>query len=1037
MKTKLFSIFSLFILAFGALAPVPPAQAKAEAPSVAAEAVSPAGMLNPDGTLNLEQGFSGALDIEGYNVVIDPKRGPVFGPAGSAPAAVTPGDWAAIGDGGGVVDAYVRAIVVNGSDVYVGGDFTDLANIPAADYIAKWDGASWSALGSNNAGEGSLNSGVTTMAFSGSDLYVGGNFTQILQSTLVSGAAFVAKWDTLTGNWSALGNNGAGGGSLNSGVNKLVVNGSSVYVAGYFTNVNNGGTVLGAADFIAQWDSLTGNWSALGSNGAGDGAFPSTTYMGALAFSGANLYVGGSFTDVNNGGVVLTAADNVAKWDSLTGNWSALGSNGAGGGSISGTVYSLLVDGSDVYVGGEFTDVNNNGAVITQADYIAKWNAQTGSWSALGSNGGSNGPLNTYPTALFMNGTNLYVGGSFRNVNNNGVLLPSADCLAKWDTLTGNWSAIGSNGANDGAIPNKSYPSVLALAMQGNNLIAGGNFFDVNDAGNILPQADYLAQWDGSHWSSLGADANGALVNGYASSQVRAIAVMGADIYVGGIFSNVSNHGINLPEADYIAKWDGVNWSALGNNGGGNGSVNNYVYALAVSGTDLYVGGRFTNVNNNGVSLPAADYIAKWDSLTGNWSALGSNGANNGSLSSGGYVGALLVNNGSLYVGGNFTNVNNGGAVVPEADYIARWNVLAGNWSALGSNGAGDGALNAYVSALAADASDKLYVGGGFTNAATLPAADYLAAWDGMNWSALGDNNAGDGSLNNSVIALAVSGSNVYAGGIFSNVNNHGSILNAADLVAKWDGANWSALGNNGANNGVLNGGNSVNALVVDGADVYVGGWFRNIQSNSVILPSADHIAKWDSLTGTWSALGDNGAGDGSLGLNSTVYALTMNGNDLLVGGWFSNVNNNGTVLKEADYLAAYGAASSTPDTTPPTVLSVTRTSPNPTGAPSVDFKVTFSEDIYFPWPSVFVVSQSGVNSAKVTGWTGSGSVYTFHVSTGIGSGSIRLDVVDDDTIVDAAGNPLGGVGAGNGDYTGGEAYAISKVTLFLPLVLR
>jgi hypothetical protein len=328
-------------------------------------------------------------------------------------------------------------------------------------------------------------------------------------------------------------------------------------------------------------------------------------------------------------------------------------------------------------------------------------------------------------------------------------------------------------------------------------------------------------------------------------------------------------------------------------------------------------------------------------------------------------------------------------------------------------------------------------VGGGFTNAATLPAADYLATWDGMNWSALGDNNAGDGSLNNSVIALAVSGSNVYAGGIFSNVNNHGSILNAADLVAKWDGANWSALGNNGANNGVLNGGNSVNALVVDGADVYVGGWFRNIQSNSVILPSADHIAKWDSLTGTWSALGDNGAGDGSLGLNSTVYALTMNGNDLLVGGWFSNVNNNGTVLKEADYLAAYGAASSTPDTTPPTVLSVTRTSPNPTGAPSVDFKVTFSEDIYFPWPSVFVVSQSGVNSAKVTGWTGSGSVYTFHVSTGIGSGSIRLDVVDDDTIVDAAGNPLGGVGAGNGDYTGGEAYAISKVTLFLPLVLR
>ena len=150
-----------------------------------------------------------------------------------------------------------------------------------------------------------------------------------------------------------------------------MVNGSSVYVAGYFTNVNNGGTVLGAADFIAQWDSLTGNWSALGSNGAGDGAFPSTTYMGALAFSGANLYVGGSFTDVNNGGVVLTAADNVAKWDSLTGNWSALGSNGAGDGSLNNIVNAIAVSGVNVYAGGWFTNVNNKGTALTEADYVA------------------------------------------------------------------------------------------------------------------------------------------------------------------------------------------------------------------------------------------------------------------------------------------------------------------------------------------------------------------------------------------------------------------------------------------------------------------------------------------------------------------------------------------------------------------------------------------------------------------------------------------------------------------------------------------
>ena len=32
------------------------------------------------------------------------------------------------------------AIAVSGSNVYVGGYFTDAANIATADYLAKWDG---------------------------------------------------------------------------------------------------------------------------------------------------------------------------------------------------------------------------------------------------------------------------------------------------------------------------------------------------------------------------------------------------------------------------------------------------------------------------------------------------------------------------------------------------------------------------------------------------------------------------------------------------------------------------------------------------------------------------------------------------------------------------------------------------------------------------------------------------------------------------------------------------------------------------------
>ena len=67
-------------------------------------------------------------------------------------------------------------------------------------------------------------------------------------------------------------------------------------------------------------------------------------------------------------------------------------------------------------------------------------------------------------------------------------------------------------------------------------------------------------------------------------SEVRALAVSGSDLYVGGGFHLAGGSG-----ASQIAKWNGSAWSALGS------GLNSVVYALAVSGTDLlYVGGNFT-----------------------------------------------------------------------------------------------------------------------------------------------------------------------------------------------------------------------------------------------------------------------------------------------------------------------------------------------------------------------------------------------------------------------------------------------------------
>ncbi len=120
-----------------------------------------------------------------------------------------------------------------------------------------------------------------------------------------------------------------------------------------------------------------------------------------------------------------------------------------------------------------------------------------------------------------------------------------------------------------------------------------------------------------------------------------------------------------------------------------------------------------------------------------------------------------------------------------------------------------------------------------------------------------------------------------------------------------------------------------------------------------------------------------------------------------------------------------------TVDTVAPTVTAVVRAHPNPTKLASVDFTVIFSEsvtgvDTLAPFPDFGLVT-TGVAGAAITSVTGSGNLYTVTVDTGSGNGTIHLDVLDDDSILDALSNPLGGIGIGNGDFTSGETYDVNK----------
>ncbi len=126
-----------------------------------------------------------------------------------------------------------------------------------------------------------------------------------------------------------------------------------------------------------------------------------------------------------------------------------------------------------------------------------------------------------------------------------------------------------------------------------------------------------------------------------------------------------------------------------------------------------------------------------------------------------------------------------------------------------------------------------------------------------------------------------------------------------------------------------------------------------------------------------------------------------------------------------------------------PTVLSIDRETPTAehTAATSVVFKVTFSDDVTGVDATDFQLFTSGAAHANPTlavAITPSAKVYNLTVSGLFGNGDVRLDLVDNDTILGQNLNtaapegrvepgiattvPLGGGGTGNGSFTG-ETY--------------
>jgi hypothetical protein len=489
-----------------------------------------------------------------------------FDTAGGAPAkniAAWDGtSWSTLGDLGTSPSHVVNDLLVyddgSGPALYACGDF-DVGVGAAVSNVARWDGATWSAVGEVS------NTTYDLAAFDdGTGLALYASAT-IAQQTV---DYEITKWDGAA--WNAFA-------TTEGPLLDLLVHddggGTRLWCCGRFDVI--GGVT---AEGIAAWDGI--GWSTLPGPTYQVGPPPTPATLGTLHSlvpygPSGDLVALGFFTQVGPGSN-LAEAHNIGLWDGSS--WSALGLQPSG---LNDEPYAFTFfddgTGSELYAGGAFTRAGGR-----DADHIARWNGTR--WLPLGA--GVDWRVFALEAYDDGRGLALYAGGRFENAGG----LP-AERIARWDGTS--WEPLGAGFDFN----------VMALAAHddGNapSLFAGGKFSLAGGA-----PASRVARWDGTSWSPVGLGIGGLVVNTLLVHDDGS----GPELYAGGDFATAGGN----PAAN-IARWDGLQWSPLGS------GVNSGVLTLLSfddgGGPVLCAGGWF---NTAGGSF--ADHVARWD---GAWSPLG------------------------------------------------------------------------------------------------------------------------------------------------------------------------------------------------------------------------------------------------------------------------------------------------------------------------------------------------------------------------------------------------------------------------------
>ena len=426
---------------------------------------------------------------------------------------------------------------------------------------------------------------VFSLALSGTTLFIAGNFVSINSSTTALPRTGICAVDTTTGTATSFNAD-----TNNRTVFSIVLSGNTLYAGGLF-QVVNAMTSLQPRTGLAAFDITTGLATSFAPVATGQIAVYS------IALSGSTLYATGNFTAVNNpfpGGPSLTRGRGAA-FDIVTGNPTAFDPDLGASGRV------ILINGNSAFIGGDFAFIKG-----TTRRNLAAFDANTGLPTAFDPN------CNNEVLRVLVSGNSVFAGGRFSQVNGN----ISRFRLAEFNATTGTVTTF---------FPNPG-ASVYTLALSGTTLYFGGDAgcgaFNTTDSSPV------------------------AAFNPFFSSAVLDIALSGTTLYCGGKFIAVNgmqrNHIAAVNTADGTVTPFDPNVTSTFNTPN--------VWSLLVSGSTVYAGGEFDTVNTN----VARNKVAAFDATTGTVvSAFNANVADDPIYK----VSALAISGTNLYLGGTFTNV--------------------------------------------------------------------------------------------------------------------------------------------------------------------------------------------------------------------------------------------------------------------------------------------------------------------------------------------------------------------------------------------